>query len=192
VSDSFYVPNLLQIGSTGRNSGKTTIAKQIIENEKKTHTIVALKIITISGKRGVCQRGAVGCGICTSISSGYELVKEQCTHGKKDTMQLLKAGAEKVYLLKAFEDHLQEGFLDFLKQVPADAMIVCESNSLRKYIRPGLFIMMDNQKKRVKPTAQAVYELSDKNFDLSMKTKEIGIKNTVKGSFWEIKVLQKL
>ncbi|NRR75881.1 hypothetical protein HRD57_11700 [Tetragenococcus halophilus] len=50
-------------------------------------------------------------------------------------MQLLKAGAEKVYLLKAFEDHLQAGFLDFLKQIPAAAMIVCESNSLRKYIK---------------------------------------------------------
>ncbi|QGP76446.1 hypothetical protein [Tetragenococcus halophilus] len=191
MSDHFYVPNLLQIGSTGRNSGKTTIAKQIIENEKKTHTIVALKIITISGKRGVCQRGTVGCGICTSISSGYELVKEQHIQGKKDTMQLLKAGAEKVYLLKAFEEHLQAGFLDFLKQVSADAMIVCESNSLRKYIRPGLFIM-DNQKKSVKPTAQAVYELSDEIFDSSMKTKEIGIKNTINGSFWEIKVPQKL
>lgn len=156
----WYFPRLLQIGSTGRNSGKTTVAKKLIE-KFNDYPLVALKIITITGKRGVCQRGGVGCGICTSIDSGFELIEEKNRRGKKDTMELLKAGVEQSFLLKAFEDSLFEGFEYFLEQIPANALIICESNSLRKYVEPGVFIMMDNQKRRLKPSSKDVYDFAD-------------------------------
>lgn len=156
----WYFPQLLQIGSTGRNSGKTTVAKKLIETFND-YPLVALKIITITGKRGVCQRGGTGCGICTSIDSGYELIEENNRRGKKDTMELLKAGVSQSFLLKAFEDSLFEGFEAFLRQIPSDALIICESNSLRKYVEPGVFIMMDNQKRRLKPSSADVYDFAD-------------------------------
>ena len=155
------VPQMIQIGSTGRNSGKTVVAKNLIHRFKQQHTLVALKIITITGAHGKCQRGGVGCGICTSIDSGYELTEEKNRRGKKDTMELLKAGCQQVFLLKAFREHLLDGFKVFLAQIPADACIICESNSLRSYIRPGIFLMLNNQKKQVKPTAASVYNLAD-------------------------------
>ncbi|NSN12823.1 hypothetical protein HRE23_18415, partial [Enterococcus faecalis] len=77
------VPNMIQIGSTGRNSGKTTLAEALIKQYQEVYPIYGLKIITISGQRGVCQRGTKGCGICTSITAGYELVEEQETIGNK-------------------------------------------------------------------------------------------------------------
>src|SRR5699024_2956550 len=138
------------------------LAAEVIKKYKNQIPIVALKIITITGKRGICQRGTVGCGICTSIDSGYELIEEENVRGNKDTMQLLRSGAMQVFLLKAFEDSLKEGFYEFLKQIPKDALIICESNTLRKYVKPGLFIMMENRKKKMKPTAQMVYDLADK------------------------------
>lgn len=159
--DLLSVPNMIQIGSTGRNSGKTVIAKDYIARHKDQKKIYALKIITIRGARGVCQRGGVGCGICTSIDSGYELIEEKNRLGQKDTMALLKAGSDRVFLLKAFEDHLFEGFKAFLSQVPEDAQIVCESNSLRHYVLPGLFIMIDNQQSKMKTTAAEVYTAAD-------------------------------
>ena len=51
------IPNMIQIGSTGRNSGKTTLAEALIKQYQEVYPIYGLKIITISGQRGVCQRG---------------------------------------------------------------------------------------------------------------------------------------
>lgn len=157
---SINVRNMILIGSTGRNSGKTTIAKELIVRSQHQFTIYGLKIITISGAKGKCQRGETGCGICTSIDEGYELIEERNQVGNKDTMQLLRAGCQKVFLLKVFHDHLLEGFLAFLHLVPEHAVIVCESNSLREVAEPGLFLMMDNHKK-VKQTAAKVIEYAD-------------------------------
>ena len=153
-------PQVLEIGSTGRNSGKTFFAKDIIMRYKDKYPIVALKIITIRGARGVCQRGGVGCGICTSIDEGYELIEETNARGKKDTMELLKSGCQKAYLLKAFEDSLLKGFEAFLKEIDAETLVICESNSLRKYILPGLFVMINNQR-GMKKSAEEVLEQAD-------------------------------
>ena len=124
------IPNMIQIGSTGRNSGKTTLAEALIKQYQEVYPIYGLKIITISGQRGVCQRGTKGCGICTSITAGYELVEEQETIGNKDTMKLLAA------------------------------LIICESNSLRNVVQPGLFLMMNNQN-RQKESAKKVIDKAD-------------------------------
>ena len=96
----------------------------------------------------MCQRGTKGCGICTSITAGYELVEEQETIGNKDTMKLLAAGCQKVFLLKVFQENLAEAIQQFLKAVPAQALIICESNSLRNVVQPGLFLMMNNQNRQ--------------------------------------------
>ncbi|MFC6171813.1 hypothetical protein [Loigolactobacillus jiayinensis] len=156
-----YLPQMIQIGSTGRNSGKTVVAKKLIQRFKQQHTLVALKIITITGARGKCQRGGVGCGICTSIDAGFELIEETNHLGKKDTMELLKAGCQQVFLLKAFKDSLLDGFKSFLAAIPDSACIICESNSIRDCVRPGIFLMLNNQKKQIKPTAASVYDLAD-------------------------------
>lgn len=168
------MPRMIQIGSTGRNSGKTSVAKEIISRYKNCHTIYGLKIITISDERGKCQRGESGCGICTSIEKGYELTKECNMESDKDTSILLKAGCEKVYLLKVFSDNLLEGFEAFRKVVPKDALIVCESNSIRNIVKPKLFVMMDNQEKR-KKTAQNVIDKAD----LILKTSDLSDINNI-------------
>lgn len=180
IQTHWYFPQMIQIGSTGRNSGKTMVAQTLIQRFKGQQAIYALKIITITGQRGKCQRGGVGCGICTSIDDGFELIEETNTLGMKDTMVLLRAGAQKVFLLKAFEDHLLDGFKAFLEKVPAGAGIICESNSLREYIQPGLFIMMDNQKRRQKPTAAKVYDASDVILkdEADPRLAQVGFQNT--------------
>ncbi len=160
MTELITYPQLLEIGSTGRNSGKTFFAKDIIERYKGQYSIVALKIITIRGARGVCQRGGTGCGICTSIDDGFELIEENNARGKKDTMELLKSGCERAYLLKAFEDSLSKGFEAFLEKISKDTLVICESNSLRKYLIPGCFIMINNQR-GIKKSASEVLDFAD-------------------------------
>ena len=63
-------------------------------------------------------------------------------------MKLLVAGCQKVFLLKVFQENLAEAIQQFLKAVPAQALIICESNSLRNVVQPGLFLMMNNQNRQ--------------------------------------------
>lgn len=175
------VPRLLQIGSCARNSGKTTLACSIIGACGRIHPIVALKIVTITGQRGVCQRGGTGCGVCTSIAGGYELTRETCATGEKDTMRLLASGARRVFFLRAFADSLEEGFRSFLAQVQPDELIVCESNSLRRLVRPGVFLMVDNGAGAMKPTARAVFDQADK-----VVTAHEGDVVSVRGRTWQL------
>lgn len=155
-----YVPQLLQIGSTGRNSGKTTVALKLIQRFKAHYPIIGVKIITIKGARGQCQRGGVGCGICTSIDGGYAIDEEHKT-GSKDTMKMLRAGCQRSFLLRTFTDDLLTGFREILTQIPQNSLLICESNTLRTQLKPGLFLMMDNQTSRPKVTAQQVYDQAD-------------------------------
>ncbi|MFV0504399.1 MAG: hypothetical protein ACK5LT_10615 [Lachnospirales bacterium] len=167
------IPNMIQIGSTGRNSGKTTVAKDIISTLKDEYKIYGLKIITIKDK-GKCQRGESGCGICTSIEKGYDLIEEVDLNGQKDTMEILRAGCEKVFLLKAFTPHLKDGFLEFLNQIPMEkSVIICESNSIREIVKPGMFVMMNNTDlKSVKKSASKVIDKADLVLNSSTYIKE--------------------
>lgn len=156
-----YLPRVIQIGSTGRNSGKTTLALELIRHLRQERPVYSLKIITIKPQqKGHCQRGGLGCGICTAFIGGYEWQEETVTKGSKDTCQMLAAGSTKTFLLKAVEEQLAAGFAEIYRQLPPEAWLICESNTLRKVVRPQLFVMMDNQKK-AKPSAAAVFQQAD-------------------------------
>lgn len=156
------VPNMILIGSTARNSGKTALAISLINKYRMHHRVIALKVTTIAEKNGKCIRGGNGCGTCSSLSGNYELTEELNTSGNKDTAILLAAGTEKVYWLKVLRSHIQEGFEEFIALMPENALIICESNSLRKFVKPGVFIMLkpsgDN---KIKDSAAEVISQAD-------------------------------
>lgn len=164
------LPQMILIGSSGRNSGKTTLACEMIRESKGKYPLYGLKIISIDSERGKCQRGEEGCGICTSIKSGFELVPEQNPDSQKDTSLMLRSGAKKVFLLKALKTHLTEGLEAFLKELPEDAFVICESNTLRNFVVPGVFLFVQNtQSGAMKPSAKRVVEYSDMVISLPEK-----------------------
>lgn len=179
------IEQMIMIGSTGRNSGKTTLALELIKKWKNKFPVIALKITTIKDKNGKCQRGGHGCGVCTNIKENFELLEENGENKNKDTSLLLAAGSEKVYWLKCLNTHLYEGIKHFMEQVPKDALIICESNSLRNVVIPGSFIMLKNGENSViKPSASGVIDKADviveNDFQNSIKniTEKIEIKRT--------------
>jgi hypothetical protein len=152
---------MILIGSTGRNSGKTTLAAELIRRWKDRFPIVALKVTTIACK-GVCQRGGEGCGSCTDISSDFLLEEEQDGVSGKDTVQLLKAGAAQVFWLRTLHSAIAEGFACFIEKTLPDALLICESNSLRELVNPGCFIMLANgENGEIKPSAVKVADYAD-------------------------------
>lgn len=156
------IPQMLMIGSTGRNSGKTTLAVESIKRWKSMHPVVGLKVTSVERCDGKCPRGGEGCGACSSLRGNFDIVEETDAASEKDTSQLLAAGCVKVYWLKVLRSHLKEGIAEFMKILPHGALVICESNSLRSVVVPGAFIMLHNNKTGfVKDSAGKVMELAD-------------------------------
>jgi hypothetical protein len=119
---------------------------------------------------GKCPRGGNGCGVCFNILGEYEILEEKDKRGNKDTSLLLAAGAEKVYWIKTQNKHIFMAIRQFMEEVPDDAIILCESNSLRQVIKPGSFIMLNNTTNAsVKETAAKVMKEADAIIDVDLK-----------------------
>lgn len=124
--------------------------------------MIALKVTTIQDKNGKCIHGGEGCGVCSNLKGNFEITEELNAGNNKDTSLLLAAGAEKVYWLKTLKNNISEGFNTFISQIPENALIVCESNSLRKVVNPGVFIMIKNSKdSQMKKSASEVIDQAD-------------------------------
>lgn len=171
---------MVLIGATGRNSGKTTLALQIIHAFKDTLPVVAFKLITIRIHGDICPRGGQGCGICQGLKGSFDITLETGT-GTKDTMVLKKAGANQVYLIRAYKENLREALEEALKLVPKDALILCESNSVRLVAEPALFVMIQSTSSSIKPTAEAVMEYAD----VILPQDEVCFENFVKGELYQ-------
>ncbi|MFV0241984.1 MAG: hypothetical protein ACK5H4_18355 [Lacrimispora sphenoides] len=171
---------MVLIGATGRNSGKTTLALQIIHAFKNTLPVVAFKLITIRNHGDICPRGGQGCGICQGLKVSFDITLETGT-GTKDTMVLKKAGANQVYLIRAYKENLREALEEALKLVPKDALILCESNSVRLVAEPALFVMIQSTSSSIKPTAEAVMEYAD----VILPQDEVCFENFVKGELYQ-------
>lgn len=153
--------HMVLIGATGRNSGKTTLALQIIDSFKDKMPMVAFKLITIKNHGDICPRGGQGCGICKGLKGCFDIREEKGT-GTKDTMLLKKAGAQKVFLIRALKENIKEALEHALLLVPENTLILCESNSARLAVKPALFVMIQSSTDSVvKPTAKAVMEYAD-------------------------------
>ena len=164
------IPQMLMIGSTGRNSGKTTFAVEAIKRWKPHYQIIALKVTAIDKHGRECPRGGMGCGACSSLCGDYEIIEELDPNTEKDTSQLLKSGALRVFWLKSLRSNLQQGIKEFLSLIPSNTIIICESNSLRKSVKPGAFVILHNAENgEIKITAKDVWENADSVIDKDMR-----------------------
>ncbi len=156
-------PDMLMIGATGRNVGKTEFACHLIKRLAPDVHVTGLKITAISETAGNCPRGGEGCGVCTSLEGRYSISEEQDPLRMKDTSRMLRAGAHRVLWLRVRREHLQEGIEALLEVVPRGGAIVCESNTARRVLEPGLFLMIHpEQAVPAKASAAALITLADR------------------------------
>lgn len=175
-----HVPRMLLLGSTGRNSGKTLFACQLIEALRGRVDVVGIKVTAIDRRDGSCPRGGEGCGVCSSLDGVYLVTEETQAGPEKDTQRLLAAGARRVYWLRVLKASLKEGLEALWRVVDDDALLVCESNTLRTAVEPGLFLMFQRQgNQEIKASAQAVRGYVDRlvqfdgeGFDLALEDVE--------------------
>jgi molybdopterin-guanine dinucleotide biosynthesis protein A len=155
--------NFIIIGSTGRNTGKTEFACRVIKRFSKEYFVVGVKVTAIDCNEGGCPRGGNGCGVCSSLTERFTISEELKLDTAKDTSRMLKAGAHKVLWLKVDKKFLLEGVNALLKLIPDTALVVCESNTLRTVLEPGLFLVIKNiSDNYIKKSAANVIELANK------------------------------
>jgi len=169
------------IGSAGANVGKTELACALIKKFSKKTEILGIKVITIKDKDGQCPRGGQGCGVCSSIQGNFCITEETNNSTNKDTARLLSAGANRVFWLRVMKTHLEEAVTALLEVIGSDVVAICESNSLRHAVEPGVFLMVkDRSVKAWKETAKQVRRHADKivtsngkGFDFSLEQIEL-------------------
>ncbi|MBA7608813.1 Molybdenum cofactor guanylyltransferase [subsurface metagenome] len=167
---------MLMIGSAGINAGKTVLACAVIKKFCKSTNITGIKVTTIKAKDGTCPRGGRGCGVCSSLDGNFCITEELKRNSSKDTSRLLAAGASRVFWLRVMRSHLKQGLNALLSIMGPDAVSICESNSLRHVLEPGLFLMVTAPNlKKWKASAQDVRRYVDKvvvsdgsNFDFDI------------------------
>ena len=169
--------NMLMIGSSGSNVGKTELACTLLRDFGKDRRIIGVKVTTITSKDGSCPRGGQGCGVCSSMDGAYRITRESTRSSGKDTGKLLAAGAYEVYWLRVMRAHLREGLAALLDTISCDTVVICESNSLRQVVEPGLFLVVENgdgkpwktSAQQVRRHADGIIHSNGSRFDLDLK-----------------------
>ena len=168
------LPQLLIIAGTGRNSGKTTLACQIIRKFSPDQSIVAIKITPHFHENP-------GYGRVIVNKPNIYIAKETDTTSKKDSSLMLEAGAVQSYFVMTTDEYLEEAFSEILTRIAPDTMVVCESGGLRHLIQPGLFLLMQRpENSGLKPDTAKLLSLADRivtidgsKFDLDINSIEI-------------------
>lgn len=128
-------PNVLLIAGQQQNVGKTTLASRIISHFTWTNKITGIKITPHFHK-------STGNALIIEKATNYQISKETTPDSNKDTSIMLQAGAEDAYLLEAEPEYLEKGFMQVMKYVPDNNLVVCESTALKEIIEPGVFLTM--------------------------------------------------
>lgn len=175
------VPGMLMVGAVARGAGRTTLACSLIERFSSRSSITGIKVTTVKDPESGCPRGESECGVCSSLEGAYEIVEETDANGDKDTCRMLASGAGRVFWLRALKAHLEEGIAALLDIAGTDAVLVCESNSLRRVVEPGLFFMVESPgEKSYKASAEDVVQHADRivlfdgnEFDIGVEEVEL-------------------
>jgi len=153
--NTIELSNLLLIGGTGRNVGKTALACQLIEKFSKSELVCSIKISPHFHSL------STDCEIVEQ-NENYIITIEKDFLSNKDSARMLQAGAHKVFYIQTFDNFLQEAFLKVVSQIGKNNLIICESGGLINQIKPALFVACASPNKNEhKPVSTIFQNLCD-------------------------------
>ncbi len=178
--------NLLIVGGAVRNVGKTTLAEKIVKKFGKKHCIISLKIKTIY-PNDVFFHGKDRNPL--SENEKYRISEKSFLHSEGDSERMLKAGAEKSFMIKSKADFLKDAFNEFVAKTDKNCLIVCESNSLRSVTKPSLYLFIKPENsEEMKPSAEKLIGYADKIILTDGKKHDIDIESLyIENNVWCIK-----
>lgn len=146
--------NLLMVAGTGRNSGKTSFICKICESWQSDLPLVCIKISNhIHIEMGITA---------LYTSKPFNIYEETSKNSDKDSSRMLQAGASHVFFIETKREFTSEAFQKVQEFIPENAVIICESGTLRRYIKPSLFIMLHTIGQEPKESSADLMKIADK------------------------------
>lgn len=146
---------LLTVGGTGRNVGKTEFICRLIKKISIQRPVYAIKVSAIYPDEEVYH------GEHPADEPGLHLFEETNRTSDKDTSRMLQAGAVRVFYLRTSDSGIKVGFEEFLRLIPERSAVVCESNSLGQFVKPAISIMVKPVSGEIKARAVAQLQCAD-------------------------------
>jgi hypothetical protein len=141
-------PKMILVAGDGRNVGKTVFCMQLIRNLSAKAEVIAIKTTP--------HRHDLTDGLEIIAKTGdYLVAVEKGTH-QKDSARFLQAGAGRVYLVMADQQHVGEAFSHISDQVQGK-VCVAESGSLAAYVQPGYFFFIKDHAGEIKKKEHLVF-----------------------------------
>lgn len=161
-------PNLLIIGSTRRDLGKTTFICRLIPHLSSDYEVTVIKATCRDAPVPSRMTGCDSEGELLSQHGSYTIchMTDRKLSGKKDTDRYYRAGAHQVYWIRSSRRELPSAFKTLFSyldnrtdQSLSPPVYLAESASARTAVLPGLFIMLTAD--GIKPSAQTVLPYAD-------------------------------
>jgi len=152
------VMKLVMVGGHARNVGKTSVVAGIIGGLRELNWTAAK--ITQFG-HGVCSVNGEACS-CAVSEHQFSITEERNQDTGTDTARFLEAGARRSLWVRTKQGELATALPAFTAKIDADEFVIVESNSLRRFITPALYIqVLDVSNPDFKVSAQQFFDLSD-------------------------------
>lgn len=149
---------MVMVGGHARNVGKTSVVAGIIHGTPEFNWTAAK--ITQFG-HGICSVNGEACG-CAVSEHQFSITEERHRDTGTDTARFLAAGARRSLWIRTKQGELAAALPAFTRRIEADDFVIVESNSLRRFITPALYLqVLDAANPDFKVSAQQLFPLSD-------------------------------
>ncbi len=149
---------LVMVGGHARNVGKTSVVAGIIRGLREFNWTAAK--ITQFG-HGICSMNGEACG-CAVSEHQFSITEEHHLDTGTDTARFLAAGAKCSLWVRTKQGELAAALPAFTTKIEKDEFVIVESNSLRRFVTPALYIqVLDAANPDFKVSAQQFFDLSD-------------------------------
>ena len=149
---------LVMVGGHSRNVGKTSVVAGIIDGLRELNW-TAVKITQFG--HGICSVNGEACE-CAVNEHQFSITEERRHDTGTDTARFIAAGACRSLWVRTKQGELASAMPAFTSRIAADDFVIVESNSLRRFITPALYIqVLDVANEDFKASAQQYFDLGD-------------------------------
>lgn len=149
---------LVMVGGHTRNIGKTSVVEGIIREIPELNWTAAK--VTQFG-HGICSVNGEACG-CAVSEHQFSITEERQRDTGTDTARFLAAGARRSLWVRTKQGELITALPAFKKRIEGDQFVIVESNSLRRFMTPTIYLqVLDTSNPDFKLSAQQYFDLSD-------------------------------
>jgi molybdopterin-guanine dinucleotide biosynthesis protein len=149
---------MVMVGGHTRNIGKTSVVEGIIRAMPEMNW-TAVKITQFG--HGVCSINGEACD-CAVAEHQFSISEEHKIDSGTDTARFFAAGARRSLWVRTRQGELFTALASLRKEIEIDEFVIVESNSLRRFMRPTLYLqVLDPFNTDFKSSARQFFDLAD-------------------------------